>query len=204
MPDVREYLDVLADLGHPVVQHLRPGIDMSEITRFETVTSLKLPDEIAKLFALHNGTDFSGDIFLGQAQFVDGFHLMSLSEAIEAKEIVDEAIEDSPFVADEPHAFDRRCALPFLDDGAGDYMVVDVQPSSKRFGWIGTFLHAGDSRPDEFSSFSVFLAAHYEAAIEGVYRTNSKGFLDAPHRELESVLGRHKPAMENKRMESNG
>jgi len=189
---VREYITALTDLGHPVADYLRPGIAKSTIREFEQDSKLRLPDAIVDLFLLHDGTDFSGDTLLGHGQFIDGFHLMTFSEALEAMEIVDEAIEDSPFVADEPHAFDGRRVLPFLGDGCGDHVVVDIASESDRFGWIGTFLHAGPSRPDEFVSFDSFVGAHLAAVQSGVYQFSDMGFLDASFAELKAVLKRHR------------
>ena len=194
MTSVVEYISSLTRLGHPIAELLCAPTDPKIVAEYELRTGLKLPDPIARLFAIHDGTQFSDKWKLGHGQFIDGFYLMRFEEAMAEKELIDLSIEDYPYYCEEPHAFAGRSIFPFLANGCGDNIVVDICPKSNRFGYIGSCFHADVSLPDEFQDFDSFLAGHVEAVSAGVYRINSEGYMHADFEDLDSILARHKIA----------
>ncbi|MEM7600796.1 MAG: SMI1/KNR4 family protein [Verrucomicrobiota bacterium] len=186
------YIDALTDFGHPVAKHLRPGLPSSVISSFEEESGIQLPQEIRELFRAFDGTEFLEGVLLGHGQIIDGFHLMKVSEISADKEIIDEVVEDFPFLAGESHPFDSREMLPIMADGLGNHIVVDVSERSETFGSIGFFHHAGESTAEAFPSFQVLIEAHFEALKSGAYSLSDEGYIEAEFDKLEQVLTKHR------------
>jgi cell wall assembly regulator SMI1 len=188
---VTQYIKALTDLGHPIAKHLRPGIPSSAASTLEEELGIHLPLEIRELFMAFDGTEFQEGVLLGHVQFIDGFHLMTIDEVRSEKAIIDEIVEDFPLLAGESHAFEGRNMLPFLADGLGNNVVVDVSKESKNFGSIGFFDHAGESLTNTFPSFEKLIAAHFEALKSGAYSLSDEGYIQADYDCLEKVLAKH-------------
>ncbi|MBK1884531.1 SMI1/KNR4 family protein [Luteolibacter pohnpeiensis] len=188
---VIQYIKALTDLGHPIAKHLRPGIPSSAASALEEELGIHLPLDIRELFMAFGGTEFQEGVLLGHGQLINGFHLMTIEEVRSEKEIMDGIVEDFPLIAEERHAFEGRNMLPFLADGLGNNVVVDVSKESKNFGAIGFFDHAGESLTDTFASFEKLIAAHFEALKSGVYSLSDEGYIQADYECLEKVLAKH-------------
>lgn len=185
------YIDALTGLGHPVAKHLRAGLSSSAVSSFEEESGIQLPQEIRELFMAFDGTEFQEDVLLGHAQFIVGFYLMTISEVLSDKEVIEEAVEDFPLYAGEKHPFEGRDMLPILSDDLGNYVVVDVSPQPKHFGSIGFFDHAGESLTDAFPSFQKLIEAHFDAIESGAYSLSDEGYLKVEFDQLEKVLAKH-------------
>ena len=117
---------------------------------------------------------------------------MSLDEIHAEKEIIDEAIEDHPFVAGEQHPFEGRNMLPILADGLGNHFVVDVSPQSIHFGWLSSFEHADECLTNIYSSFNKLIEAHHQALLSGAYSMSGEGYIEANFDKLAKVLTQHR------------
>jgi cell wall assembly regulator SMI1 len=102
---------------------LRPGASAAELAALEQDLGLAAPVELRLLLAWHNGQ--SDDIV---GKFQEDWQLMSTTAIAEARKELDVESARTGW---------QKSWLPFLDDDAGDYLVLDTsaRPAPVREFW---------------------------------------------------------------------
>src|SRR5262249_21595723 len=103
---------------------LRPGPAPAELAEFGQALGMPLPEQLGTLLAWHNGQN--PDV---PGAFVEDWRLMSTAEIAAAKKQLD---------AESPPGWNKAW-VPFLDDGNGNYVVLDTSELGMpvREGWRG-------------------------------------------------------------------
>lgn len=111
---------------------LRPGVTDAELNALETKTGLKLPDAYRELYRWHDGQNWAvGSLF--------GLGFLPLTEVISEWQVWQDIIQESPDMNDEipSQSIPSGCVqdayvtpgwLPFLTDGGGNSVGVDLNP----------------------------------------------------------------------------
>ncbi len=130
---------------------LQPGASEAELDAFEVRLSLKLPEAFRQLYRWRNGQDAGSDDPL---EFNRTF--MTLEEVASAKEELDSMIG---FDFEDPKYW-RRGWVPFLHNGAGSYLCVDVVgEDGGHAGQLIAFWKRDQDRPIEHPNVKGWLAA---------------------------------------------
>lgn len=128
---------------------LQPGVDAVALDAFESRFSLRLPAAFRELYQWRNGQDSASyDALLINRT------LMNLQDIADAKALLDDMI-DSDF--DDPRYW-RRDWVPFLHNGGGSYLCVDVRAEDGGTpGHLIGFWKANKDRPVEHPSVEAWL-----------------------------------------------
>jgi cell wall assembly regulator SMI1 len=130
--------------------HLLPGVTDDQLNAFESQFSLKLPHSFRRLFQWRNGHDQ-----LRSESLVQNLMFSRLEDISRQKELLDGMI-GSDF--DDPKWW-RRSWVPFLENGAGDHLCVDLAAENDSFpGQIIMFYHDTERRPVRALSLEAWLA----------------------------------------------
>lgn len=129
---------------------LQPGVSDAQLDAFEAKFSLKLPEALRALYRWRNGQPNSSF-----DSFQDNRMLSSLEDIADTKEMLDDMI-GSDF---EDPATWRRGWVPFLSNGGGSYLCVDVDAQGGgQPGQLIAFWKADEDRPVEQASVQAWLA----------------------------------------------
>lgn len=168
-PDIPELLahieDSLRHLGRlDTLELLRPGIRPERVGAALAGVGLPPNDDLAALYAWHDGTDTSRGATLDDLHLFPGFYLLSLHDAV---------ANYRSFREDERWT---EGWMPLFANGGGDFYVVEVcaaQDSSVRH-----FRIDESERPVEFGSLSALLQTLAASFDEGVFYVDRDGYLE--------------------------
>jgi cell wall assembly regulator SMI1 len=135
---------------------LLPGATDADLDTFAARFGLALPAGFRALYRWRNGqspNDFSS--FTGNRMF------MSLAEVTKEKTGLDTRAN-----TDDPSAW-RREWIPFLDDGGGNYTVVDLTPEGH--GQLRDYYHDEDFRTVVNASVEEWLQEIADSMEDGTY-----------------------------------
>lgn len=148
---------------------LEPGAAAADIVRLESHLGAAVGSGLSSLLRWRNGQSL--DCF---TSFTFNFQLMSVDQMIEAHHTLTELLELGEF----KHTTEwwSRWWVPFLDNGGGDYMCLDLAAEhGGRSGQVLRFLHDDPRRKVEFGSFGNWLLTTAEGFRIG-FRTFERGF----------------------------
>lgn len=129
---------------------LQSGVSDAQLDAFEAKFSLTLPEAFRALYRWRNGQPNSSF-----DSFQDNRMLSSLEDIADTKEMLDDMI-GSDF---EDPATWRRGWVPFLSNGGGSYLCVDVDAQGgSQPGQLIAFWKADEDRPVEHASVQAWLA----------------------------------------------
>jgi cell wall assembly regulator SMI1 len=129
--------------------HLQPGVTDAQLGAFKARFSLELPDAFRQLYRWRNGHDLHRSESL-----VQNFMFSSLEDVARIKELMDDLIGPDF----EGPKWWRRGWLPFLEDGAGDHLCLDLTAEDGGTpGQVLTFYHDWEPRPIRFPSLEAWL-----------------------------------------------
>ena len=129
--------------------HLRPGASDAALDAFEARFSLRLPDPFRALYRWRDGQE---EGFTASLQ--DNRVFMSLEDVSEAKEMLDGMIGTD---FEDPRWW-RRGWVPFLANGGGDHVCLDVTAEDGgEPGQVVAFWHDWENRPVKFPDFEAWL-----------------------------------------------
>ena len=129
---------------------LQPGVGDDELDAFEARFSLKLPEAFRALYRWRNGQPNSSFDSLQ-----DNRMFSALEDIADTKEMLDDMI-GSDF---EDPATWRRGWVPFLSNGGGSYLCVDIDAEGGgQPGQRVAFWKADEDRPVEHASVEAWLA----------------------------------------------
>ena len=138
--------------------HLQPGVSDAQLDAFEARFALKLLNTFRHLYRWRNGHDQ-----LRSDSLVNNLMFSSLEDIARQKELLDDLI-GSDF--EDPRWW-RRSWVPFLENGAGDHLCVDLAAEDGGTpGQVLMFYHDWDRRPVRSLSLDAWLA-DLVAAMEG-------------------------------------
>lgn len=142
--------------------HLQLGATDAQLDGFEAQFSLKLPKAFRKLYRWRNGHDM-----IRLESLVQNMMFSSLQNIAHSKELLDDMI-GSEF---EDPKWWRRDWVPFLANGAGDHLCLDLTAEDGGTpGQLLTFYHDWESRPIQFPGLEAWLAALVESMENGSLR----------------------------------
>jgi cell wall assembly regulator SMI1 len=129
--------------------HLLPGATDAQLDAFEAQFSLKLPDAFRRLYRWRNGHDqFRSESLVQNLMF------SSLEDIARQKELLDGMI-GADF--EDPWWW-RRSWVPFLENGAGDHLCVDLVAEGRGIpGQVIMFYHDWERRPVRALSLEAWL-----------------------------------------------
>ncbi|SEF29716.1 Cell wall assembly regulator SMI1 [Variovorax sp. NFACC28] len=129
---------------------LQPGVDDGALDAFEAKFSLKLPEAFRALYRWRNGQPNSSfDSLQGNRMF------SALEDIADTKEMLDDMIG---FDFEDPATW-RRGWVPFLSNGGGSYLCVDIDTQGGgQPGQLVGFWKADEDRPVEHASVEAWLA----------------------------------------------
>ena len=128
---------------------LQPGVDDAALDGFEAKFSLTLPAAFRALYRWRNGQpDSSFDSLQDNRMF------SALEDIADTKEMLDDMIGTD---FEDPATW-RRGWVPFLSNGGGSYLCVDVDAEGGgQPGQLIAFWKADDDRPVEHASVDAWL-----------------------------------------------
>jgi cell wall assembly regulator SMI1 len=140
---------------------LLPGATDAELDAFEARFSLKLPPAFRQFYRWRNGQDGSCSASLWK-----NFMFAPLEAAAGSKQVCDDLI-GSDF--EDPRWW-RRGWVPFLDNGGGDHLCMDLAAEDGGTpGKLLVFYHDWEHRPVKFHSLEAWLADLVESMEGGRY-----------------------------------
>lgn len=130
--------------------HLLPGASDAELNAFEAQFSVMLPDSFRQLYRWRDGHDQ-----LRLESLVDNLMFSSLEDIARQKDLMDGMIG----VDFEDPRWWRRGWVPFLENGAGDHLCVDLAAENGGTpGQVLMFYHDWERRPIRSPSLESWLA----------------------------------------------
>lgn len=128
---------------------LQPGVNDATLDAFEIRFGLRLPLQFRELYHWRNGQEPTCN-----ASFQRNRMFCSLDEVAETKSMLDGMIG---FDFEDPRWW-RRAWIPFLANGGGDYLCLDLSAEDGGTpGQLIAFWHNRDTRPVEYSSIDDWL-----------------------------------------------
>lgn len=141
---------------------LQPSATEAQLDAVENQFSLKLPVAFRLLYRWHNGQKSTC-----YASLQDIYMFSSLDELTSSKALMDDMIGTD---FEDPKWW-RRTWIPFLHNGAGDHLCLDLAAEDGGDpGQILIFYHDWDRRPIEFPSLEKWLKNFVKIMYEGKLR----------------------------------
>jgi cell wall assembly regulator SMI1 len=138
---------------------LQPGVSDAELDAFETKFGMKLPLAFRELYRWRNGQDPMSFVSLQ-----DNRSFCTLQEIVSTKEELDGMIG---YDFEDPRYW-RRGWVPFLHNGGGSYLCVDMAAEDGGHpGQLIGFWKADQDRPVEFASTEAWLAELVDSMESG-------------------------------------
>jgi len=130
--------------------HLLPGVTDEQLQTFESRFSLNLPGAFRELYRWRNGHDMHRSESL-----VHNLMFSQLEDIVYHKELMDGMIG---FDFEDPKWW-RRSWVPFLENGAGDHLCLDLAAEDGgNPGQVMMFYHDWEKRPIHSPSLEAWLA----------------------------------------------
>jgi cell wall assembly regulator SMI1 len=128
---------------------LQPGVTGAVLDAFESRFALQLPEAFRQFYQWRNGQEPRC-----YASFQDNRMFSSLEEVAETKALLDGMIG---FDFEDPRCW-RRGRVPFLANGGGDHLCLDVAAEDGgTSGQLVAFWHDWEDRSVKYSSFEAWL-----------------------------------------------
>jgi cell wall assembly regulator SMI1 len=142
-------------------QSLQPGVSNADLDQFEVDFNVRLPESFRTFYRWRNGQ--ANDCY---ASLQDNRMLMSLENIRAAKEVLDGMI-GADF---EAQNWWRREWVPFLDNGGGDHLCLDLSPMADGISpRVREFWHDMPERDVTQLTFQSWLGVLVEQMEEGRY-----------------------------------
>lgn len=106
------YLSLLVAMGFRVDKYLEKGKKIDEIEILFSVNCIPISETLVELFNWRNGTPYAENLLIDAIQFIPGYQLLSLEEAILIYKM-----------GTEVNGFDKRF-FPILSDNCGGYFCL--------------------------------------------------------------------------------
>ncbi len=149
----------LAENREDYFANLQPGVTPAQLDQFETEFRLKLPPAFRQLYQWRNGQKI--DCY---ESLVENRMFMSLEDIADAKRCLDPMIGMD--FTDPTHW--RRGWVPFLSNGGGDYLCVDITAKDGgSSGQIREYWHADDDRDVPHDDLREWLTYLVESMEDG-------------------------------------
>jgi cell wall assembly regulator SMI1 len=143
--------------------HLRPGVSDAQLGAFEARFAITLPAAFHQLYRWRDGHDQQNSDSL-----VHNLMFSPLEQAAHSKELMDGMIG---FDFENPWWW-RRSWVPFLENGAGDHLCVDLAAEDGGTpGQVIMFYHDWEHRPIRSPSLEAWLANLVESMESGTLQS---------------------------------
>ena len=163
MTDEADFRSLLSRVDQWLAEHrpefhagLRPGATTDQLRDFEARFGIALPTTFKIIYGWHDGQEESCTASLQRNRM-----FMSLGDIASTKEMLDGMIETD---FDDPEWW-QTSWVPFLANGGGDYLCVDVND-----GRIVAFWHADGDRKAVHSGLEDWLRGLHTSMADGTYR----------------------------------
>ncbi len=148
---------------------LRPGISREAIQKAEKKAGVVLPPRLAELFQWRNGEGDGGPF----ERFLDNWSLMSLEDALGLRASMNEMQAKGEFKG----ALWNTHWIPFLEDGGGNNVCLDLKGVGGKPGQLIEFWHEDADRPISYDSLDELLSTFLDAVERGKWSVDSNGML---------------------------
>jgi len=164
--------EALTRLGSPLVENLRPGIPSATVEERLKSVGLASDPDLEVLLGWHDGTSWDDSATIGDAYLFPGFYLSPLDDSIEN------------YLSRKSDKRWSKGWVPFMEDGGGDYFVVELRRRSWRTsvaeqpGRVRHFRNEEPEHPVEFSSIGAMFTTIAAAYDQGIFFMDEDGYLD--------------------------
>lgn len=139
---------------------LQPGASDPEMDAFEAEFAVVLPEAFRALYRWRDGQPPTES-----GSFQNNWMFASLSDVSQTKRMLDGMIG---YDFEDPQWW-RRGWVPFLSNGGGDHLCLDLEPEAQE-GRVFVFRHDEGQRPVQFEDTVAWLRSLAEAMESGAYR----------------------------------
>ena len=164
-------------------EYLQPGIDASKVQDMLATVNLTPTDELLELFSWHNGVTEKGGVALKDIQFIPGFYLLSIEEAV------------AHLNANKGDARWAPNWFPILANSGGDFYAVVLTDESKVSSPVVNYTMGYPEVDIEYSSIESMMETFVECANAGITFVN-EGRLDMDDAKQAVVAKRLNPSVE--------
>ncbi len=141
---------------------LQPGVDSQKLAAFEDQFAIVLPETFRSLYRWRNGQEVTCT-----ESFEKNFMFSPLEEIAGTKANLDGMIGTD---FEDPNWW-RRGWLPFLHNGAGDYLCVDLAGDNAGCpGQLLVFYHDWEKRPVKFPNLDAWLTSLVNSMENGTLK----------------------------------
>jgi hypothetical protein len=149
-----------------VIGFLQHGLDKSLILQYFSKINLNPTNEMVQLYSWRNGTNISKGTNLDDIQFIPGFHILSLEDAL----VQYKSIKDDPRW--------NRLWFPIMANGGGDFYAVDLSLSNGNCAPVIGFVLGENEQYVEYQSIDAMLNTFLECCVKGVVYRSNEGYLE--------------------------
>ncbi len=150
---------------------LRKGATESQFKKAEKQLDMKFTEDLKSFYQLHNGQDMRRTLLFNEHEFIslqrmvtEWEHWLELSEDGEFSYLKSQS---DPEI--QPVWWDKHW-LPFTENGAGDHLCVDLNPTkSGTYGQIITLYHDNPSREKVANSIQEWFTDYVTGLEQGNY-----------------------------------
>jgi len=150
-------------------KNLKPGASAEDVAKFEEKLGAKLPPTLTELL-IWKGDDDDCD-----GRFLDNWSLMGLEDIVDAWTCLNELQENGEF-DDNGKNWWNKAWVPFLANGGGDHLCVDVTGAVKKKGAVLIFWHDEDDRDVEYASVDKLFTKFVTSLEKGNWALDDDGF----------------------------
>jgi len=149
--------------------NLKPGASAAEVAKFEQQLGEKLPPALKALFMWKSADQKAPD-----ERFIDNWSLMSLEQASRTWTTLNELKEAGDF-DDNGEDWWSEAWVPFLENGSGDNLCVDVKGAVAKKGSVLPFNHDYEDREVQYASLDKMLEEMLKWAEKGNWDIDDDG-----------------------------
>lgn len=165
----------LLNLNCPINEYINDGVTKKMVLDcFENIGLVPSP-EIIDLYTWHNGTNIIEGTKLDYIQFIPGFHLLSLEDAIYQYNLVK---EDQRW---------NKSWFPFMANGGGDFYNIDLTMSNKLTTPIVGFILGELAQEIEYENMTSMMKTFYICYEKKIIYCSNQGYLDMNDQEYAKI-----------------
>lgn len=162
---------------------LQPPLSLDAIRAQAKVLPFALTGEVESIYQWRNGTKAEAGTLLEFLYFFPGFYFLSLEEAIERYQ----ELEDAPQW--------QKGWFPLFENGGGDYYVVPCKKKRAATSEIIGFLHGEPEQAAEYESLEAMVQTIEACFREGAFFVDDDDTLDTDYDQHEEIARQFNPTI---------
>jgi cell wall assembly regulator SMI1 len=186
MRDLLDSIEAALDRAGRVttLRRLRPGLGPEDVRQRFGALGLTAPEDLARVYAWHDGTDAGSGAPLDDLHMFPGLYLLSLRDAATNYEAFRDDGRWNP------------AWLPVFANGGGDFLAVVCDETRAQWGNVVHFRIDEADHPVEFASVGRLLATVVAAYVGGICFVDDRGYLELDDLAFGALAGRLNPDVE--------